>query len=266
MVKIVILNDTRNSKQEIYDNDDGFSAYIEVDNNKFLFDVGPNDNYIKNAKKMNINLDEVGTIILSHGHFDHGNGLPYFNRKVKLIAHPNCTYKRWWKDDHSHYSGLNLSKDEIENRFNTCFQKQSYQIFENVFFLGEIDRKIPVVLKKWVFENGENDEILDDSGVAINTQNGIIVISGCSHSGICNIVEQAKIVTGNSEVLAVIGGFHLRQLDEYTDSVIKYMRNNVKEVILAHCTADEVCDKFIKELSGDIKISTTEVGKEYIFS
>ena len=266
MVKIKILNDTRNSNKDLYNNDDGFSAYIEVDDNKFLFDVGPNDNFIQNAKKMNIDLDAINTIVLSHGHFDHGDGLEYFNRKVKLIAHPNCIYRRWWKDDHSHYSGLKLSKEEIENRFETYFTKQPYQFFDNVFFLGEIKRKIPVVLNKWVLENGENDEVLDDSGIAINTPQGIIVIAGCSHSGICNIVEYAKEVTGNSQVLAVLGGFHLRKIDDETDKVIEYMRKNVKEVIFAHCTVDEVCEKFMKELNKDIKISVTEVGKEYIYN
>lgn len=266
MVKITILNDTRNSRKDIYDNDDGFSAYIEVNDNKFLFDVGPNDNYIKNAKKMNIDLNKISTIVLSHGHFDHGDGLEFFNKKVKLIAHPNCTYKRWWKHDHTHNSGLKLSKAEMEKRFYTNFTKEPYQIFENVFFLGEIKRKMPVVLNKWALENGDNDEILDDSGITINTPNGIIVIAGCSHSGICNIVEYAKEVTGNNQVLAVLGGFHLRELGEETNKAIEYMRKNVKEVILAHCTVDEVCEKFMKELNKDIKISATEVGKEYIFN
>ena len=108
--------------------------------------------------------------------------------------------------------------------------------------------------------------LLDDSGIAINTQNGIIVIAGCSHSGICNIVEYAKEVTGNNQVLAVLGGFHLRELGEDTNKAIEYMRKNVREVILAHCTVDEVCDKFIEELSEDIKISVTEVGKEYSYN
>ena len=110
-----------------------------------------------------------------------------------------------------------------------------------------------------------SDEVLDDSGIVINTENGIIVIAGCSHSGICNIVEHAKMITNNNKVLAVIGGFHLRELDENTNKVIEYMKNNVEEVILAHCTADEVCNKFVNDLKGKIKVSVTEVRKEYHF-
>ena len=265
MVKIVILNDTRNSNKDKFENDDGFSAYIEIENNKILFDAGPSEKFMKNAEKLGIDLNQVNTIVLSHGHYDHGDGLKYFNNKVEFIAHPNCTLKRWWKDDHSHYSGIQLTKEELENKYNVHFTKEPYKINQNTYYLGEITRKYPVHLKKWVLENGENDDVLDDSGMVINTENGIIVIAGCSHSGICNIVEQAKKVSNNSKVLAVIGGFHLTEVDENTNKVVDYMKNNVKEVILAHCTADSVCNKFVNDLEGKIKVSATEVGKIYNF-
>ena len=265
MVKVVILNDTRNSNKDKFENDDGFSAYIEIENNKILFDAGPSEKFMKNAEKLGIDLNQVNTIVLSHGHYDHGDGLKYFNNKVEFIAHPNCTLKRWWKDDHSHYSGIQLTKEELENKYNVHFTKEPYKINQNTYYLGEITRKYPVQLKKWVLENGENDDVLDDSGMVINTENGIIVIAGCSHSGICNIVEQAKKVSNNSKVLAVIGGFHLREVDENTNKVVDYMKNNVKEVILAHCTADSVCNKFVNDLEGKIKVSATEVGKIYNF-
>lgn len=265
MVKVVILNDTRNSNEDKFENDDGFSAYIETENNKILFDAGPTEKFMKNAEKLGIDLNKVDTIVLSHGHYDHGDGLKYFDNKVEFIAHPNCILKRWWRDDHSHYSGIKLTKEELENKYNVHFTKEPYKINENTYYLGEITRKYPVKLTKWVFADGQNDDVLDDSAMVINTENGIIVIAGCSHSGICNIVEHAKKVTNNSKVLAVIGGFHLQEINENTDKVIDYMKDNVKQVILAHCTANEVCNKFVNDLNGRIKVSVTEVGKEYNF-
>lgn len=265
MVKIVILNDTRNSHKTKFENDDGFSAYIETENNKILFDAGPSEKFIKNAEKLGIDLNQVDTVVLSHGHYDHGDGLKYFDNKVEFIAHPNCILKRWWKDDHSHYSGIQLTKEELENKYNVHFTKEPYRINQNIYYLGEITRKYPITLTKWVLENGQNDEVLDDSGMVINTEKGIIVIAGCSHSGICNIVEQAKRVTNNSKVLTVIGGFHLREVDENTNKVINYIKNNAEEVILAHCTADRVCSKFINDLKEKVKVSVTEVGKTYNF-
>ncbi len=170
MVKIVVLNDTRNSHKDKFENDDGFSVYIEVENNKILFDVGPSENFSKNAEKLGIDFNQVDTIVLSHGHYDHGDGLKYFNKKVEFIAHPNCILKRWWKDDHSHYSGLQLTKEEIENKYNVHFAKGPYKINKNIYYLGEIKRKYPVHFTKWVLENGKNDDILDDSGMVINTK------------------------------------------------------------------------------------------------
>lgn len=73
------------------------------------------------------------------------------------------------------------------------------------------------------------------------------------------------MVTNNNRVLAVIGGFHLREVDEDTNKVIDYMKDNVEEVILAHCTADDVCNKFINDLKDRIKVYVTEVGREYHF-
>lgn len=265
MIKIVILNDTRNSNKNKLENDDGFSAYVEVDNNKILFDAGPSEKFIKNAEKLGVDLDLVDTMVLSHGHFDHGDGLKYWDKKVDLVAHPNCILKRWWKDDHSHYSGIQLTKEELESRYKTHFTKEPYAINQNTYFLGEIKRIYPVILKKWVLEDGQNDEVLDDSGMVINTEKGIIVIAGCSHSGICNIIEQAKRITENKKVLAVIGGFHLREIDDNTNKVIEYIKNNVEEVVLAHCTSDQVCHKFRQDLDGKVKVSITEVGKEYSF-
>ena len=265
MIKVVILNDTRNSNKDKFENDDGFSAYIEVENNKILFDVGPSEKFMKNAEKLGLDLNKVDTIVLSHGHYDHGDGLKFFNNKVEFIAHPNCTLKRWWKEDHSHYSGIQLTKEELKNKYNVHFTKEPYKINKDTYYLGEITRKYPINLKKWVLANGQNDEMLDDSGMVIDTEDGITVIAGCSHSGICNIVEHAKMVTNNNRVLAVIGGFHLREVDEDTNKVIDYMKDNVEEVILAHCTADDVCNKFINDLKDRIKVSVTEVGREYKF-
>ena len=102
---------------------------------------------------------------------------------------------------------------------------------------------------------------LDDSGIVINTENGIIVVSGCAHSGICNLIEQAKKITKNNKIYAVIGGFHLKEVDNKTNEAIKYfIENNVQKIYLAHCTENIVCDEFFKHFKNSIKI---EVGKSY---
>lgn len=81
-------------------------------------------------------------------------------------------------------------------------QKEPYQIFENVWFLGQIDRKFEVPIKNLptVLENGKIDYLYDDSGIVIKVEKGIIVFASCSHSGINNIIEQAKKITNEERI------------------------------------------------------------------
>ena len=112
--------------------------------------------------------------------------------------------------------------------------------------------------------DGNTYKFLDDSGLCVNTEKGLIVISGCSHSGICNTIEYAKKVTKNNNILAVIGGFHLKEINEQTEKTIKYMKeNNVENILLAHCTSDIVCEEFKKQLPERTQI--IETGKTYEF-
>ena len=87
-----------------------------------------------------------------------------------------------------------------------------------------------------------------DSGLMIETPEGLIVISGCAHSGICNTVEYAKKLAGTEHVRAVLGGFHLLEMNDAAQKTIDYMRDNVEHVYLAHCTEDVVCAAFREQL------------------
>ena len=78
---------TENSAGGSFLAEHGLSYFIEHDNMQLLFDTGHSDVFLRNAKNLNIDIDQVETVILSHGHWDHGNGLKYLSRK-KLITHP----------------------------------------------------------------------------------------------------------------------------------------------------------------------------------
>ena len=82
------------------------------------------------------------------------------------------------------------------------------------------------------------DLTLDDTALAYRGREGVYVITGCSHSGISNIVEQAKRVTGQDRVMGVIGGFHLRQMDARSQAIIDYLaREDIPYLYPCHCTA-----------------------------
>ncbi len=217
-------------------NEHGLSLYIEKENEKILFDTGQSDLFFKNGLMMNVDFDEIKTVILSHGHYDHGNGLKYLSNKT-LICHPDAFLKRYATNDR--YVGLNQSREEIKVKYNLIESKEPYYISDSICFLGEIKGRAT----KYYLEDGSIDYIYDDSAIAINTEKGIIVITGCSHSGIENIIEYAKKIMKNDKVYAVIGGFHLKEINENTKKLIDLFKG-IENIYTGHCTQKHVIDYF----------------------
>lgn len=258
-MKIAVLNDNRFNGKCLCEH--GLSLFIETDEGlKILFDTGPSDLFLKNAEFLGIDLNGVNCVVLSHGHWDHGNGLGYINGK-ELICHPSCFLKRFRKKDKS-YIGLKLSEQEIEKEFQLVRSETPYRISENIFFLGAIPRKnaFESIETPFCLEDGADDFVPDDSALAITSDLGLIVISGCAHSGICNTVEYAKKVAEENKIYAVVGGFHLKTIDDTTLKTIEYFKmNDVKKVFPCHCVENEVIDYFAKEFGLSPILSGNEI-------
>lgn len=241
----------------------GLSYFIEYDGKRLLFDAGQSDMFLRNAKVMNINISDTDMIILSHGHFDHGNGL--FNLSGgSLLCHPGCFVKRYRKADMS-YIGLKNKKDEFTGRFELITSKSPYKISEKILFLGEIPRLSSFESQSttFVFEDGTPDFVMDDSAIAMITEEGLFVVTGCGHSGIVNTLEYAKKITGEKIIYGIMGGFHLKEVDNQIKSTISYLKdNNVKHLLPSHCTSFPALSAFHE--SFHIKIVKT--GDIYNFS
>ncbi len=216
----------------------GLSYLIEIDGEKFLFDTGHTNIFLQNAALFGIDIcNDIEIVILSHGHWDHGDGLQYLKNKM-LITHPGSFVRRFHKTDNSPV-GLSFTKKELLDTFRLTETKEPYQISENLFYLGEIPRKnnFESVTTTFKLENGDDDFILDDSALAAKINNELVIITGCSHSGICNICEHAKNVTKIQKIKAVIGGFHLKTNNRQTSETIQYFKNNnVEKLYPSHCT------------------------------
>jgi len=215
-------------------------SYLVEDDVKILFDTGQSDLFIRNAEILNIDLNNIETIVLSHGHFDHGNGLKYLDNK-RLICHPGVFIKRYRKEDKAHKEniGLALSEDQINELFHLTTIKTPLLISNHVFFLGEIPRLNDFEAKTtdFITENDTDDFVTDDTGIAVRTPSGLVVITGCGHAGICNTIEHAKKITGEKNIYAVTGGFHLKGAGEQTKQVIEYFKKeNIKHIHPSHCT------------------------------
>jgi len=262
-MKFTVLSENR--KNGICENEEALSILFEINDKQLLLDTGGSDLFLRNAKLLNIDLNKVNAVILSHGHYDHGGGLKYYNKRIKLICHPDCClYRRSKRTDN--YGGINYTKDELEKDFDLVMTKSPYEIVDNVYFLGEIPRELDFEANSFpmTFEDGSDDIVPDDSGIVIKTENGIIVVSGCAHSGICNTVEYAKKVAKDERVLAVIGGFHLRQLGETVTKTMNYfLDNNIQMLYMGHCNTDEVMLEFENQLGDKCVIQPLYSGAEF---
>ncbi|MGE0019464.1 MAG: MBL fold metallo-hydrolase [Draconibacterium sp.] len=236
----------------------GLSYLIDIDGEKVLFDTGHTNVFLKNAAILEIDIcNDVEKVVLSHGHWDHGDGLQFIKNKT-LITHPSSFSKRFRKADHSPV-GLKLTHEDIQKKFRLTETKSHYQISNNLFFLGEIPRlnDFESQTTSFSFENGEDDFVPDDSALAAVIKNELVVITGCSHSGICNICEQARKVTGISKIKAVIGGFHLKHQNRQTMETMNYFkRNNVEKLYPSHCTELPALAAFY----GEFKIEQVKTG------
>jgi len=235
-MKVTIL--TENAAGGSFCAEHGLSYLIEHDGKTILLDTGHSDVFFQNAKRLSIDLNEkVDLIVLSHGHWDHGDGLRFIQNKP-LLTHPQSFMKRFRKRDQTNL-GLRLSRQEIEARFFLNVSATPVQVSKQIYFLGEIPRNNQFEAQKTAFvdENGNDDFVPDDSALAFIQNGELIIVTGCSHSGICNICEYAKLVTGIDKIKAVIGGFHLKHNNRQTQETINYfMREKVEMLLPSHCT------------------------------
>lgn len=223
----------------------GFSLYIEDDEQKILYDTGCTDTVVKNAVKLGIKLEDLHYIIISHNHEDHSGGLrhiiKYYQdnavmRKPTLIMSGMGIFNRrkFLVPPHTEI-GFKMDLDVLERYFNVVFEPGVKQLTKNLVYLGcperlnDFEGRVPQVAKVLVDGEFQDDYVMEDAQLAYLHNNGkdVSVISGCSHSGVCNIIEYAKKVTGRESVDTFIGGLHLQAPpEEVIAKTVEYIKNS----------------------------------------
>lgn len=242
-MKLTVLVDNNTIIDNYYLGEPAVSYYIECGGKKILFDTGYSDAYLRNAEKLGINLSELDALVLSHAHNDHTGGLTVFprqNKRPTLVAHP-CLFEP------REYDGMDIgspvSLNEVETVFDPLLTDKPIELAPSLYFLGEIARTNDYENQKPLgrrLHDGEwlPDYLLDDSALAYIGKNGLSIITGCSHCGICNILEYAKRVTGEKRIHSVIGGWHLMdaQAEQLTRTVEYFSRTEGILLYPCHCT------------------------------
>ena len=283
----------------------GFSALLEISyvhenatkSNKFLFDTGVSkDGIVYNSDVLGINLRDIETIVLSHGHFDHISGLISILRRLKksveIIVHSDAFLRRWLVYPNGNKARMDFLNEEEINQAGGIIRKVDKISFlprnENRLSNKRTDHpnnrvmisgEIPRVTK---FEKGfslqykekdnENDLIpdplvCDDQALIMNVRNkGLIILTGCGHAGIINTIKFAKKVTGIEKIHCVIGGFHLSGQD-YEDSIpltlAELTKVDPRYIVPCHCTGWKATNKIIDMMPE--KFIQSSVGSTFLF-
>lgn len=241
MVKLTILHDEYTT---FIEERAGFSILIEIAKKKILFDTSMNNDIILNAHKGNVDLSTIDYVVFSHGHYDHTDGLKYLDLTgiSHIVAHPDCFKKRFVKEkEREIYIGIPFFLEYLQRETDLVQSKAPFWIIEDeVVFLGEIPRKNNFEAKKPLgyLENGDPDYINDDSALVIKSDQGLIIISGCSHSGICNIIEYAKEVCKDERIYVVMGGMHLFEENRIPPTINYLKGQKIRQLYAAHCLSD----------------------------
>ncbi len=255
-MKLSILTDNNTIIDRYFLAEPAVSYFIETGKVTVLFDVGYSDVFLRNACKMKIDVLSADYLAISHGHIDHTGGLDVLVKECletrfehnslkcpKIVAHPDVFIPKFLDTNSS--IGIPVSEEVLRAHFEIQKTKEPVWLDESLVFLGQIERENSFETPGPIgFRGGLSaqdwvpDDLMDDTSLAYVGKDGLYVITGCSHAGICNIVSQAMKVTGVDRVIDIIGGFHLlNPPGEQLEGTLEYFRSlKLKKLHACHCT------------------------------
>ncbi|MGB5498380.1 MAG: MBL fold metallo-hydrolase [Maribacter sp.] len=227
----------------------GYSAIVEVDGKKILFDTGQRpETVLQNALDLGIDLTEVEDVFLSHYHGDHTGGLLTLRKELKKI-NPNALIRvHVGKGIFNERVGFKNNMPQIKEALEAdgvqfIVYEHEHKLFPGVWITGPIKRVYDENnwfshIKIKMGDEYIEDYVPEDQSLVFDTAEGFVLVAGCGHAGIINTLEQTRNNIYNKEVLAIIGGFHLLNA---TDKHLKWTADKlhdfgVSKIIGAHCT------------------------------
>lgn len=264
MIKITALIDDRPSENKALLYEHGLSLLVEKDDVRILFDCGASKAVCSNAYRLGKNLSDLDAVVLSHSHYDHASGyrdLIELGLGSKLLYTGKHFFEPKYAFDGIRYTDLsagfgtdflaehNISHKECEDRT---------EIAPGIHLIGNFPRKhiteqIPERFVKDLLSETESehrfvkDDFSDEICMALETEKGILVLVGCSHPGILNMIERVHEQL-KQPVYGVLGGTHLVEAsrERVEETVLQLEKMGLKLLGMSHCSGEQA-EQIIQE-------------------
>ncbi|HEY5672975.1 MAG TPA: MBL fold metallo-hydrolase [Malonomonas sp.] len=233
----------------------GFACHLQTEQGDYLFDTGSGLGLLNNSERLAIDLSQLQGIILSHGHRDHTGGLRQLleaTGPTPIYAHPDLFSQRHsLNGGELRAAGIPWEQSELEGcggifRLSAAPQQITPQLTAS----GEIprsettagDRNLLVIAA-----DGSHtiDPLADDQSLYINTPQGLVILLGCAHAGLFNIIDHAIQLTGQRRIRLLLGGTHLKfcSAQQLTDTIERLADYQLEAIGAAHCTGLQQAQK-----------------------
>lgn len=259
---ITTLIENHPGEHKALHNEHGISFLIHHNGTSILFDSGQSEQFLLNAQELNEDLANLDHVVLSHGHYDHTNGIPFLVDDVTadftLHVHRDFFDKKYATEGLSTtYLGASWDRQWVEEHGIELdlIEGNGHELVPGVHIITNFDHPHPleernprfIVLRPGETEM-EIDDFRDEISLVIETEKGLIVLVGCSHPGIMNIIDTIN-ARFKQPIYAVLGGTHLVEAHgKRLDEAIGYLSHgSIGKLGLSHCTGDEAMDRLEKD-------------------
>lgn len=258
-MKITTLIENKNTGHEELIAEFGLSLLIETHGKRILFDTGSTGAFLKNAAAMNISLSNLDAVIVSHAHFDHSGGVnallqacPDVRRFV--LAQDYFEHKYKLTPDGVQDIGTRFEREDIDRaKADILWVDATTALTQGVYLVKNFARETAYEHPNPDFVQKRQgaykmDLFWDEIALAVQTKRGIVVVAGCSHCGVVNLVRTV-VATLDKKIYAVVGGAHLTEASkdrvEQTAKELKEM--GIKRCWLNHCTGQPAAEQLAWE-------------------
>ena len=267
-MRLIVLSDNT-SVSESLESEHGLSIYIETTGHHILFDTGAGCIFKRNAEKLGVDLATVDLLVISHGHYDHGGGLrtfPEVNTRAKIYIHKQA-FEAHYSKRLEGIASIGLDQTLLPNdRFVFCGDQAVIDENIEVFSRVKSKRFFPSCNATLLMKRGDEfvpDDFAHEQNLLIQQNGKILLIAGCAHKGIVNIVDACKDRLGEYPDY-IVGGFHLTgqrgnqsETPDAVDAIGEYLASMPSRYFTCHCTGTENYQQLKRTMGEKIQYLST---------